>query len=113
MFLASSLFVGSAKNATAAKPIKIGVILDFTRPVADLGPKFKAGIEPAFGEAGYEVAMREIAEYIEVFYNRQRRRSRLGYLLRLPMSDSSMQGRLQHGRQRTSSFIIFIRVVLF
>jgi hypothetical protein len=52
--------VGSAKNATAAKPIKIGAILDFTRPAPDLGPKFKAGIEPALEEAGYEVAMRSL-----------------------------------------------------
>jgi hypothetical protein len=67
LFLASSLFVVSTKNVTAVEPIKIGAIVEFTEPVADLGPKFKAGIEPAIEEAGYIVAIREITEYIEVF----------------------------------------------
>lgn len=62
----SSLFIGSsAQKATAAEPIKIGAILDFTGPVADLGPKFKAGIELALEEAGYKVAGREIKLIVE------------------------------------------------
>ena len=49
----------------AAEPIKIGAILDFTGPVADLGPKFKAGIELALEEAGYKVAGRDIKLIVE------------------------------------------------
>jgi len=53
-------------TATAkAKPIKIGALLDFTGPVADLGPKFKAGIELALEEAGYEVAGRPVELVVE------------------------------------------------
>ena len=43
-----------------------------------------------------EQAIREITEYIEVFYNRQRRQARLGYLSPAVYEGSSMQGRLQH-----------------
>ncbi len=36
-----------APAAATGETIKIGALLDFTGPVADLGPKFKAGIELA------------------------------------------------------------------
>jgi len=32
----------------AKEPIKIGALFDYTGPVADLGPKFEAGIKPGF-----------------------------------------------------------------
>ena len=46
-------------------PIKIGALLDFTGPVADLGPKFQAGIELALEEVGYKVAGRSIELIVE------------------------------------------------
>ncbi len=65
LFMSSPAFLGSAGETSAAEPIKIGAILDFTGPVADLGPKFKAGIELALEEAGYKVAGREIKLIVE------------------------------------------------
>ena len=65
LFMTFPAFLGSARDACAAEPIKIGAILDFTGPVADLGPKFKAGIELALEEAGYKVAGREIKLIVE------------------------------------------------
>jgi branched-chain amino acid transport system substrate-binding protein len=47
------------------EPIKIGALFDYTGPVADLGPKFEAGIELALEEVGYEVAGRPIKLIIE------------------------------------------------
>ena len=58
-------FVATTYTVRAAEPIKIGAILDFTGPVADLGPKFKAGIELALEEAGYKVAGRDIKLIVE------------------------------------------------
>jgi len=56
----------SSKPATGDKgPIKIGALLDFTGPVADLGPKFKAGIELALEEAGYKAGGRSIELVVE------------------------------------------------
>lgn len=46
-------------------PLKIGALLDFTGPVADLGPKFRAGIELALEEVGYQVAGRKIELVVE------------------------------------------------
>ena len=40
-------------------------MLDFTGPVADLGPKFQAGIELALEEVGYKVAGRSIELIVE------------------------------------------------
>jgi len=70
LLLASALmtflpFIVTPYTAQAADPIKIGAILDFTGPVADLGPKFKAGIELALEEAGYKVAGRDIKLIVE------------------------------------------------
>jgi branched-chain amino acid transport system substrate-binding protein len=48
-----------------AKPIKIGALLDFTGPVADLGPKFRAGIELALEEVNYKVAGRPVQLIVE------------------------------------------------
>jgi len=48
-----------------AKPVKIGALLDFTGPVADLGPKFKAGIELALAEADNKVAGRPVELIVE------------------------------------------------
>lgn len=47
------------------EPIKIGTILPFTGPVAELGPKFLAGLELALEEANYEVAGRPIELIVE------------------------------------------------
>jgi branched-chain amino acid transport system substrate-binding protein len=47
------------------EPIKIGALLDFTGPVADLGPKFQAGIELALEEVNYQVAGRPIKLIVE------------------------------------------------
>jgi branched-chain amino acid transport system substrate-binding protein len=47
------------------EPIKIGALLDFTGPVADLGPKFRAGIELALEEVNYQVAGRKIELVVE------------------------------------------------
>jgi len=62
------LIVGIALVATVAaaqEPIRFGALLDFTGPVADLGPKYQAGIELALEEVGYEVAGRPIELIIE------------------------------------------------
>jgi branched-chain amino acid transport system substrate-binding protein len=54
------------KEAGEAKePIKIGCLFDYTGPVADLGPKFEAGIKLAMEEVNYEVAGRPIKLIIE------------------------------------------------
>lgn len=47
------------------EPIKIGAILCLTGVVAELGPKFQAGIELALEEANYEVAGRPIELIVE------------------------------------------------
>jgi len=65
LFMTFPAFLGSVRETSAAEPIKIGAILDFTGPVADLGPKFKAGIELALEEAGYKVAGKEIKLIVE------------------------------------------------
>jgi branched-chain amino acid transport system substrate-binding protein len=65
LFVTFPVLLGSAREASAAEPIKIGAVLDFTGPVADLGPKFKAGIELALEEAGYKVAGRDIKLIVE------------------------------------------------
>lgn len=49
----------------AASTIKIGALLDFTGPVADLGPKFRAGIETALEEVNYNVAGHPIQLIVE------------------------------------------------
>ncbi len=48
-----------------ADTIKIGALLDYTGPVADLGPKFEAGIRLALEEANYTVAGHPIELIIE------------------------------------------------
>lgn len=45
--------------------VKIGAIFPYTGPVAELGPKFEAGLRLAMEEAGYEVAGKEIKLVIE------------------------------------------------
>jgi len=59
------LLTGCAPKAAPAQPIKIGAILPFTGPVADLGPKFQAGIELALEEANYKAAGRPIELIVE------------------------------------------------
>ncbi len=49
----------------SGEPIKIGALLDFTGPIADLGPMFQTGIEIALEEAGYQVAGRPIELVVE------------------------------------------------
>jgi len=55
----------ASPTPTEKPPIKIGALLDFTGPVADLGPKFKAGIELALEEVGYKVAGRTVQLIVE------------------------------------------------
>ena len=45
--------------------IKIGGLFDFTGPVADLGPKFQAGVELALEEVNYTVAGHKIELLVE------------------------------------------------
>ena len=52
-----------------------------------------------------EQAIREMHRVYRVFYNRQRRQARPGYLSRLSMNGSSMQGRLQHLKESFVSTI--------
>ncbi len=51
--------------ALGADPIKIGALFDYTGPVAELGPKFEAGLRLALEEANYKVAGRDIQLIIE------------------------------------------------
>lgn len=60
-----ALFAASCGEEAAEEPIKIGALFDYTGPVADLGPKFEAGIKLALEEVNYEVAGRPIELIIE------------------------------------------------
>ncbi len=51
--------------AAAGGTIKIGALLDFTGPVAELGPIFQMGIEAALEEANYMVAGKKVELIIE------------------------------------------------
>jgi branched-chain amino acid transport system substrate-binding protein len=51
--------------ASGGGTIKIGALLDFTGPVAELGPIFKMGIEAALEEANYTVAGKKVELIIE------------------------------------------------
>lgn len=57
------LLVGA--STYAADTIKIGALFDYTGPVAELGPKFEAGLRLALEEANYSVAGKEIELIIE------------------------------------------------
>lgn len=60
-----SLGVVYAEKSASVEPIKIGALLDFTGVVADLGPRFEAGIKLRLEEANYEVAGRPIQLILE------------------------------------------------
>ncbi len=49
----------------AAETIKLGALLDFTGPVADLGPMFEMGIKLALEEVNYTVAGKKIELVVE------------------------------------------------
>jgi branched-chain amino acid transport system substrate-binding protein len=51
--------------AASGGTIKIGALLDFTGPVAELGPIFQMGIEAALEEANYTVAGKKVELIIE------------------------------------------------
>jgi len=51
--------------AAGGGTIKIGALLDFTGPVAELGPIFQAGIEAALEEVDYMVAGKKVELIIE------------------------------------------------
>ncbi len=51
--------------AAGGGTIKIGALLDFTGPVAELGPIFQAGIEAALEEVNYMVAGKKVELIIE------------------------------------------------
>lgn len=62
---AGTLLIAEKKAPKKEEPIKIGALFDYTGPVADLGPKFQAGIELALEEVNYQVAGRPIKLIIE------------------------------------------------
>ncbi len=51
--------------AASGGTIKIGALLDFTGPVAELGPIFQVGIEAALEEVNYMVAGKKVELIIE------------------------------------------------
>jgi branched-chain amino acid transport system substrate-binding protein len=66
LVLGALLIGGCAPKAPpTGEPIKIGALFDYTGPVADLGPKFEAGVKLALEEVNYEVAGRPIELIIE------------------------------------------------
>ena len=65
LFVASPAFLGSARETSAAEPIKIGAILNLTGPAAMLGPLFKDGITMAFEENKNQVAGRRLQLIVE------------------------------------------------
>ncbi len=65
LILLSLVFAGAIQNTTAAEPIKIGAILNYTGPAAMLGPLFKNGIVMALEENNNQVAGRPIELIVE------------------------------------------------
>jgi branched-chain amino acid transport system substrate-binding protein len=55
----------TTSGAAGGGTIKIGALLDFTGPVAELGPLFKMGIELALEEVNYTVAGKKIELIVE------------------------------------------------
>src|SRR5665811_118765 len=55
----------TATTTAAAGTIKIGALLDFTGPIADLGPMFEMGIKLALEEVNYTVAGKKIELIVE------------------------------------------------
>jgi branched-chain amino acid transport system substrate-binding protein len=64
-FLVFSIVLGSVGMAPAAKPIKMGAILNLTGAVAFLGPLFRNGITMALEEVNYTVGGRKIELIVE------------------------------------------------
>ncbi|MBE9530882.1 MAG: ABC transporter substrate-binding protein, partial [Proteobacteria bacterium] len=60
VFVASVICIGTVNWAQAAKPIKIGTILNLTGPIAFIGPLFKNGIVKALEEVNYTIGGRKI-----------------------------------------------------
>ncbi|NQU15332.1 MAG: ABC transporter substrate-binding protein [Desulfobacteraceae bacterium] len=58
--MVSPMLFGGVGTAQAAKPIKIGTILNLTGPIAFIGPLFKNGIVMALEEVNYTVGGRKI-----------------------------------------------------
>ena len=52
-------------TSVGEETIKIGAIFPYTGPVAELGPKFEAGLRAALDEVGYRVAGKKIELIIE------------------------------------------------
>lgn len=63
--LVSFAAVGLVERVQAADKIKIGSVLDFTGPIASVGPGFRRGIEYAFEEIDYTIAGKKIELIIE------------------------------------------------
>jgi len=59
------VILGSLGSAYAEKPIKISLLCPFTGPVADLGPRFEAGVKLRLEQADYKIAGRPIELIIE------------------------------------------------
>jgi branched-chain amino acid transport system substrate-binding protein len=65
VFLVSGIIAGPVGIAQAAKPLKIGAILNLTGAVAFLGPLFRNGITMALEEENYMVGGRKIELIVE------------------------------------------------
>ena len=60
VFVFSAVLIGVVNQAAAAETIKIGAILNFTGPIAFIGPIFKNGIVKALEEVNYTVNGKKI-----------------------------------------------------
>ena len=65
MFAVGLIVSGTGVTAFAADTIKIGVLLDFTGPIASVGPPFERGIKFAFEEIDYTLAGKKVKLIIE------------------------------------------------
>jgi branched-chain amino acid transport system substrate-binding protein len=65
LVLGSLSFANHVEEASAAEPIKIGAILNYTGPAAMLGPLFKNGIIQAFEENNNQIAGRPLELIVE------------------------------------------------
>ncbi len=67
ILLAAAIVAGFTTSSAAQPrpPIKVGVLLPLTGPLASLGIVAKAGMEVAFDEVGYQVAGRKITLVVE------------------------------------------------
>ncbi|MEK7879993.1 MAG: ABC transporter substrate-binding protein, partial [candidate division NC10 bacterium] len=67
ILLAAAIVAGFTTSSAAQPrpPIKVGVLLPLTGPLASLGIVAKAGMEVALDEVGYQVGGRKITLLVE------------------------------------------------